>query len=33
MPIGGFTTLTSTPKSMEEVVANVMKANRVIELF
>jgi hypothetical protein len=27
------TTHTSTPKSMEEVVAKVMKANKVVELF
>ncbi len=28
-----LTTQTSTPKSMEEVVAKVMKAYKVIELF
>jgi hypothetical protein len=33
MPIIDPTTLTSTPKFVEELVAKVMKTNRVIELF
>ena len=30
---GNLMTQTSTPKSMEEVVAKVMKANKVVKLF
>ncbi len=30
---GDFTTWTCTPKSMEEVVVEVMKANKIAELF